>query len=117
MKNIITIIFILFAFLPFAVQAQDYSQVRRHSNVWVNECKTCHPSYAELAEKTGIRTHQYYFNVIYKHKNKDDRQFNTILSIEEIDFVATFLLIAAYLHKLETDMRKAGDHLQKNIKL
>ena len=117
MKNIIAIISILLFSLPIAAQAQDYSQVRRHSNVWVNECKTCHPSYAALAEKTGIRTHQYYFNVIYKHKNKDDRQFNTILSIEEIDFVATFLLIAAYLHKLETDMRKAGDHLQKNIKL
>lgn len=108
---------ILLSFLPLPSLAQDYSQVRRHSNVWVNECKTCHPSYAELAEKVGIRTHQYYFNVIYKHKNKDDRQFSTILSIEEIDFVATFLLIAAYLHKLETDMRKAGDHLQKNIKL
>ena len=44
--------------------AQDYSQIRRHSNVWVNECKTCHPSYDKLAAKTGIRTHQYFFNFI-----------------------------------------------------
>ena len=96
-------------------QGQDSSIMRKNSNVWVNECKTCHPSYEELAKKTGIRTHQYYFNIIYKHKNKDDREFNTILSIEEIDFVATFLLISAYLHKLETDMQKAGDHLIKNL--
>jgi len=96
-------------------QGQDASIMRKNSNVWVNECKTCHPSYEELAKKTGIRTHQYYFNVIYKHKNKDDREFNTILSIEEIDFVATFLLIAAYLDKLERDMRAAGDHLIKEL--
>ena len=96
-------------------RGQDASIMRKNSNVWVNECKTCHPSYEELAKKTGIRTHQYYFNVIYKHKNKDDREFNTILSIEEIDFVATFLLIAAYLDKLERDMRAAGDHLIKEL--
>ena len=37
------------------------------------------------------------------------------MSKEEIDFVARFVLIAAYLHKLETDMRKAGDHLIKKL--
>jgi len=115
MKNIITIISILSTFLPFAVQAQDYSQVRRHSNVWVNECKSCHSPYQELAKNVGIRTEQYLFNFVYFHKNKDGKEFNEILSKEEIDFVARFVLIAAYLHKLETDMRKAGDHLIKKL--
>ena len=108
---------ILVSFLPLPTQAQDYSQIRRHSNVWVNECKTCHHSYDELASKAGIRTHQYFFNFIYDHENKDGKKFNRILSGEEIDFVARFVLIAAYLHKLETDMRRAGDHLQKNFRL
>ena len=44
-------------------------------------------------------------------------EFRTILSKSEINFVARFILIAAYLDKLEADMRKAGLHLQKNIKL
>ena len=117
MKNIIKIISILFVFLPFAVQAQDYSQVRRHSNVCVNECKTCHTPYQELAKNVGIQTEQYMFNSVYFHKNREGRIFGEILSKEEIDFVARFILIASYLHKLETDMRKAGDHLQENIKL
>ena len=117
MKSVIKIISIVFVFLPFAVQAQDYSQVRRHSNVWLNECKSCHTPYQELAKDVGIQTEQYMFNFVYFHKNKDGRQFSEILSKEEIDFVARFVLIAAYLHKLETDMRKVGDHLQKNIKL
>ena len=108
---------ILISFLPLPTQAQDYSQVRRHSNVWVNECKSCHPSYSELAGQTGIRTEQYFFNFIYEHTNKDGKKFNRILSGEEIQFVARFVLIAAYLHKLETDMRKAGDHLQDNFRL
>ena len=108
---------ILISFLPLPTQAQDYSQVRRHSNVWVNECKSCHPSYSELAAQTGIRTEQYLFNFIYEHTNKDGKKFNRILSGEEIQFVARFVLIAAYLHKLETDMRKAGDHLQDNFRL
>ena len=117
MKNIVKIISILFVLTPFAVQAQDYSQVRRHSNVWVNECKSCHSPYQELAKNVGIRTEQYLFNFVYFHKNKDGREFGTILSKKEINFVSRFILIAAYLHKLETDMRKAGDHLQKNIRL
>ena len=117
MKSVIKIVSILFVFLPFAVQAQDYSQVRRHSNVWVNECKSCHSPYQELAKNVGIQTEQYLFNFVYYHKNKDGKEFNKILSGEEIDFVSRFVLIAAYLHKLETDMRKAGDHLKKNFKL
>tara|TARA_A100001515_G_scaffold143290_1_gene144073 strand:- start:646 stop:999 length:354 start_codon:yes stop_codon:yes gene_type:complete len=117
MKKLITIISILFAFLAFNAQAQDYSQTRKNSNVWVNECKTCHPSYQELAKQAGIQTEQYYFNFIFSHKNKEGKEFRTVLSKSEISFVARFILIAAYLHKLETDMRKAGDHLQKNIKL
>ena len=55
------------------------------------------------------------FHFVYFHKNKDGKEFNQILSKEEIDFVARFVLIAAYLHKLETDMRKAGDHLIKKL--
>ncbi len=117
MKNILKSISIFIIFFPFAVQAQDYSQVREHSNVWVNECKTCHTSYKDLAEKVGIKTEQYMFNAVYFHENKDGRIFGKILSKKEINFVARFVLIAAYLHKLETDMRKAGDHLQKNIRL
>tara|TARA_R110002110_G_scaffold263621_2_gene479318 strand:+ start:275 stop:652 length:378 start_codon:yes stop_codon:yes gene_type:complete len=112
-----SIILLIFFLLPLAVQAQDYSQVRRHSNVWTNECKSCHPSYSEIAAQTGIRTEQYFFNFIYEHTNKGGKKFNRILSGQEIQFVARFLLVAAYLHKLETDMRKAGDHLQKNINL
>jgi len=117
MKSISKAIFISILFATSLAQAQDYSQVRENSNVWVNECKSCHSSYQELAEKTGIKTEQYMFNVIFFHKNKDGREFGTILSKSEINFVARFVLIAAYLHKLETDMRKAGDHLQKNIRL
>ena len=117
MKSISKAIFISILFATSLAQAQDYSQVRENSNVWVNECKSCHPSYRELAEKTGIQTEQYMFNAVFFHKNKDGREFGTILSKSEIDFVSRFVLIAAYLHKLETDMRKAGDHLQKNIRL
>ena len=117
MRNILKIISILLFSLPIVAQAQDYSQVRRHSNVWVNECKSCHTPYQELAKNVGIQTEQYMFNFVYYHKNKDGKEFNKILSAEEIDFVARFVLIAAYLHKLEADMRKAGEHLKKNFKL
>ena len=117
MKKIMTIISILFALLPFNSQAQEYSQTRENSNVWVNECKSCHSDYKKLAEQAGIKTEQYYFNFVYYHKNKDGKEFGTILSKSEISFVSRFVLIAAYLHKLETDMRKAGDHLMKNIRL
>jgi len=96
-------------------RGQDYSQVRENSNVWVNECKSCHPSYQELAKQAGIQTEQYYFNFVFSHKNKDGKEFRNILSKSEISFVSRFVLIAAYLHKLETDMRKAGDHLIKNL--
>ena len=96
-------------------KGQEYSIVRENSNVWVNECKTCHSDYKELAKQTGIHTEQYYFNLVFKHKNKDGKEFGTILSKKEISFVSRFVLIAAYLHKLETDMRKAGDHLIKNL--
>tara|TARA_B100000287_G_C20460482_1_gene713202 strand:+ start:521 stop:868 length:348 start_codon:yes stop_codon:yes gene_type:complete len=115
MKKIMTIISILFALLTFDAQAQDNSQTRKNSNVWVNECKSCHPSYEELAKQTGIKTEQYLFNYVYFHKNKDGKEFGTILSKKEISFVSRFVLIAAYLHKLETDMRKAGDHLIKKL--
>ena len=117
MKSITKTIFISTLFITSLAQAQDYSQVRENSNVWVNECKSCHASYQELAEKTGIQTEQYMFNAVFFHKNKDGREFGTILSKKEISFVSRFVLIASYLHKLETDMRKAGDHLQKNIRL
>jgi hypothetical protein len=98
-------------------QAQDYSQVREYPNVWANECETCHPASQDLAKETGIQTEQYLFNFVYEHTNKEGKRFGQILSKSEIDFVSRFVLIAAYLHKLETDMRKAGDHLQKNIRL
>ena len=98
-------------------QGQDASITRKNSNVWVNECKSCHPSYQELAKQAGIQTEQYYFNFVFSHKNEDGKEFRTILSKSEINFVARFILIAAYLDKLEADMRKAGLHLQKNIKL
>ena len=115
MKKIMTIISILSALLPFAAQAQDYSQTRENSNVWVNECKSCHSDYEKLAEQVGIKTEQYLFNYVFFHKNKDGKEFGTILSKKEISFVSRFVLIAAYLHKLETDMRKAGDHLIKKL--
>ena len=117
MKSISKAIFISILFATSLAHAQDYSQVRENSNVCVNECKSCHPSYQELAEKTGIQTEQDLFNAVFFHKNKDGREFGTILSKKEINFVSRFILIAAYLHKLETDMRKAGDHLMKNIRL
>ena len=115
MKSITKIIFISTLFATSLAQAQDYSQVRENSNVWVNECKSCHPSYEKLAEQSGIQTEQYYFNFVFKHKNKDGEEFGTILSKKEINFVSRFVLIAAYLYKLETDMRKAGDHLIKKL--
>ncbi len=114
MKKLIALIIL---FLPIAAQAQDYSQVRTNSNVWVNECKICHTVYQDLAKDTGIQTEQYLFNFVYEHKNKEGKKFGEILSKSEIDFVSRFVLVAAYLHKLETDMRKAGDHLQENIRL
>ena len=117
MKNILKVVSILIVFLPIAVQAQDFSQVRRNSNVWVAHCKSCHPSHNELARDTGIRTEQYFFNFIYEHENAKERKFGDVLPGYEIQFVARFILIAAYLNKLESDMRKAGDHLLKNIKL
>ena len=106
---------ILALFIPLVSHAQEYSIVRSNSNVWVNECKSCHSDYKELAKQTGIHTEQYYFNLVFKHKNKDGKEFGTILSKSEISFVSRFVLIAAYLHKLETDMRKAGDHLIKKL--
>ena len=111
------LIFLAIIFFPFVSQAQEYSIVRTNSNVWVNECKTCHTVYQDLAKDTGIRTEQYLFNFVYEHKNKEGKKFGEILSKSEIDFVSRFVLVAAYLHKLETDMRKAGDHLQENIRL
>ena len=115
MKKIMTIISILFVLFPFAARAQEYSQTRENSNVWVNECKSCHSDYEKLAERVGIKTEQYQFNYVFFHKNKDGKKFGTILSKKEISFVSRFVLIAAYLHKLETDMRKAGDHLIKKL--
>jgi hypothetical protein len=112
MKKLIALIILFF---PIASQAQDYSQVRATSNVWANECKTCHTVYQDLAKETGIQTEQYLFNFVYEHTNKEGKKFGEILSKGEISFVSKFVLIAAYLHKLETDMRKAGDHLIKNL--
>ena len=110
-----TIAFIILLFFPCLSQAQDYSQTRENSNVWVNECKTCHSDYKELAEQIGIQTEQYYFNFVFEHKNKEGKKFGSILSKKEISFVSRFVLVAAYLHKLETDMRKAGHHLLKKL--
>ena len=115
MKNILKYICILFVFTPFAVQAQDYSQTRKNSNVWGSECKYCHPSHEDLAKKVGIQTEQYVFNYVFLHKNKDGEEFRTILSKKEISFISRFILVAAYLHKLETDMIAAGDHLIKEL--
>ncbi len=109
--------FVIFLLLPAIAQAQDYSQVRKNSNVWVAQCKSCHPSHNELTLQTGIKTEQYFFNFIYEHKNAKDKKFGDILPGGEIQFVARFLVVSAYLNKLESDMRKAGDHLIKNIKL
>lgn len=109
------LLFLAILLLPIAAQAQDYSQVRAKSNVWINECKTCHTVYQDLAKETGIQTEQYLFNFVYEHTNKDGKEFGSILSKKEISFVSRFVLIAAYLHKLETDMRAAGDHLIKNL--
>ena len=106
---------ILALFIPLVSHAQEYSIVRSNSNVWVNECKSCHSPYQDLAKQTGIQTEQYLFNFVYEHKNKDGKKFGDILSKKEISFVSRFVLIAAYLHKLETDMRKAGDHLIKKL--
>jgi len=117
MKSISKAVFISILFTASFAQAQDYSQVRENSNVWVNECKSCHPIYQELARTTGIKTEQYLFNFVYEHTNKEGKKFGEILSKSEIDFVSRFVLVAAYLYKLETDMRKAGDHLQENIRL
>jgi hypothetical protein len=117
MKSISKTIFILIFLTTTVAQAQDYSKVRQNSNVWVNECKTCHTVYQDLAKQTGIRTEQYLFNFVYEHTNKEGKKFGEILSKSEIDFVSRFVLVAVYLHKLETDMRKAGDHLQENIRL
>ena len=117
MKSISKTIFILIFLTTTVAQAQDYSQVRQNSNVWVNECKTCHTVYQDLAKQTGIQTEQYLFNFVYEHTNKEGKKFGEILSKSEIDFVSRFVLVAVYLHKLETDMRKAGDHLQENIRL
>ena len=109
--------FILLLFLPITVQAQDASIMRTKSNVWVAQCKSCHTSHDKLGAQVGIRTEQYIFNYVYEHKNAEGRKFGDVLPGDEIEFVARFVLISAYLHKLETDMRKAGDHLQKNIRL
>tara|TARA_R100000455_G_C6136866_1_gene31699 strand:- start:48 stop:395 length:348 start_codon:yes stop_codon:yes gene_type:complete len=115
MKNVLKYICILSVFTPFAIQAQDYSQTREKSNAWVRECKSCHSSYEDLAKKVGIQTEEYLFNYVFFHKNKDGKEFRTILSKKEINFVSRFILVAAYLHKLETDMKAAGDHLIKEL--
>ena len=115
MKNVLKYICILSVFTPFSIQAQDYSQTREKSNAWVRECKSCHSSYEDLAKKVGIQTEEYLFNYVFFHKNKDGKEFRTILSKKEINFVSRFILVAAYLHKLETDMKAAGDHLIKEL--
>ena len=96
-------------------QGQDASIVRKNSNAWVRECKSCHSSYEDLAKKVGIQTEEYLFNYVFFHKNKDGKEFRNILSKKEINFVSRFILIAAYLDKLERDMRAAGDHLIKEL--
>jgi hypothetical protein len=113
-KKLLALILI---FIPLTAQAQDWSIAREQSNVWVAHCVSCHASYNELSKKVGVRTEQYYFNYIYEHTNAKERKFGDVLPGSEIQFVARFLLISAYLNKLESDMRKAGDHLLKNIKL
>ena len=109
--------FILLLFLPMTVQAQDASIMRTKSNVWAAHCKSCHRSHDKLAEQVGIRTEQYYFNYVYEHENADGRKFGDVLALDEVQFVSRFVLIAAYLNKLESDLRAAGDHLKKNFQL
>ena len=109
--------FILLLFLPMTVQAQDASIMRTKSNVWVAQCKSCHTSHEKLGAQVGLRTEQYIFNYVYEHKNAEGRKFGDVLPGDEIEFVSRFVLISAYLHKLESDMRKAGDHLKKNFQL
>ena len=104
MKSISKTIFILIILTTTVAQAQDYSQVRQNSNVWVNECKTCHTVYQDLAKQTGVRTEQYLFNFVYEHTNKEGKKFGEILSKSEIDFVSRFVLVAVYLHKYRINL-------------
>ena len=113
MKSITKVIFTSILLTSTLAFAQDYSIIRKNSNVWVNECDYCHKSHQELAEKTGIRTEQYMFNTVYYHENIDGRIFGNVLSKSEIDFVARFVLIQAYLIKLQED----SDNLPENIRL
>jgi len=53
------------------------------------------------------------FNTVYYHENIDGRIFGNVLSKSEIDFVARFVLIQAYLIKLQED----SDNLPENIRL
>ena len=108
MSMILKTILISSLFVTSLAQAQE-------PNVWIKECKSCHSSYEDLAKKAGIHTEQYYFNLVFLHKNKDGEEFGSILSKKKISLVSRFVLIAAYLHKLETDMRAAGDHLIKEL--
>ena len=73
-----------------------------------------HPT-KTLLKKQESTQNNIILTLIFKYENKDGKEFGTILSKKEISFVSRFVLIAAYLHKLETDMRAAGDHLIKKL--
>ena len=116
------VVFIAFIIMFLAgktpsAKGQDFSVVRETKNVWVAHCKSCHSSHRELSETTGIRTEQYIFNYVYEHLDENKRKFGDVLPLGEIQFVSRYILISAYLNKLEDQMRQAGDHLLKNIKL
>ncbi len=84
MKKIMTIISILFTSFYLLFKHKIIHKLGENSNVWVNECKTCHSDYKELAKQAGIQTEQYYFNFVYYHKNKDGKEFGTILSKKKL---------------------------------
>ena len=107
----------LLLFLPMTLLAQDATIMRTKSNVWVAQCMSWDRSHEKLGAQVGLRTEQYIFNYVYEHKNAEGRKFGDVLPGDEIEFVSCFVLISAYLHKLESDMRKAGDHLKKNFQL
>ncbi len=113
----IALLIIFFSGNTPEAKGQDFSTHRETKNVWVAHCVSCHSSHQQLAQKTGIRTEQYLFNYVYEHKDENGRKFGNILPGGEIEFVSRFILVSAYLNKLESDLRKAGEHLQRSINL
>ena len=99
-----SIILLVFLFLPFSTQAQDWSITSTKSNHWITHCKTCHESGRDLAIQVGKRTEQYLFNFI--HSGDDNHQFGIILGGKSIQDLARYVYIWYYLSVLERDMEK-----------